>query len=36
VRFFASPACNHAPEVYGGIGESQSAALLRGFFIGKR
>ncbi len=32
VRFFASPACHHAPEVYGGIGEAQSAALLRGFF----
>ncbi len=32
VRFFASPACHHAPEVYGGIGEAQSAALLRKFF----
>jgi tRNA(Arg) A34 adenosine deaminase TadA len=32
VRFYASPQCHHAPEVYGGIGEAQSAALLRGFF----
>jgi tRNA(adenine34) deaminase len=32
VRFFASPACHHAPEVYGGIGETQSAVLLRDFF----
>jgi tRNA(adenine34) deaminase len=32
VRFFASPTCHHAPEVYGGIGEARSAALLRAFF----
>ncbi len=32
VRFFSSPACHHAPEVYGGIAETQSAALLREFF----
>ncbi len=32
VRFFSSPACHHAPEVYGGIAEAQSAALLRDFF----
>jgi tRNA(adenine34) deaminase len=32
VRFFASPSCHHAPEVYGGIGEARSAALLRAFF----
>jgi tRNA(adenine34) deaminase len=32
VRFFASRACHHAPEVYGGIAETQAAALLRDFF----
>jgi tRNA(adenine34) deaminase len=36
VRFFASPTCHHRPEVYGGIGEAASAALLRGFFEGRR
>jgi tRNA(adenine34) deaminase len=36
VRFFASPTCHHRPEVYGGIGEAASAALLRGFFEAKR
>jgi tRNA(Arg) A34 adenosine deaminase TadA len=32
VRFFSSPSCHHAPEVYGGIAEARSAALLREFF----
>jgi tRNA(adenine34) deaminase len=32
VRFFSAPTCHHAPEVYGGIGEVRSAALLRDFF----
>lgn len=32
VRFFSAPTCHHAPEVYGGLSESESAALLRGFF----
>ncbi|HEV7255831.1 MAG TPA: nucleoside deaminase [Mesorhizobium sp.] len=32
VRFFASPACHHAPEVYDGIGEARSARLLQDFF----
>jgi tRNA(adenine34) deaminase len=36
VRFFASPTCHHRPEVYGGIGETESAALLRAFFEAKR
>jgi tRNA(adenine34) deaminase len=36
VRFFASPACHHRPEVYGGIGESEAAALLRDFFRARR
>jgi tRNA(adenine34) deaminase len=36
VRFFASPACHHRPDVYGGIGESEAAALLRDFFKARR
>ena len=36
VRFFASPTCHHRPEVYGGISEATSAALLRGFFAARR
>jgi tRNA(adenine34) deaminase len=32
VRYFSSPTCLHRPEVYGGIGESEAAALLRNFF----
>ena len=36
VRFFGQPTCHHAPEVYGGIRESEAAALLKSFFEGKR
>src|SRR6478752_1071096 len=36
VRFFQQPTCHHAPEVYGGLRESEAAALLRGFFEGRR
>jgi len=36
VRFFASPSCHHRPEVYGGIAETEAAALLRDFFAGRR
>jgi tRNA(Arg) A34 adenosine deaminase TadA len=36
VRFFHQPTCHHAPEVYGGIRESEAAALLRRFFEGRR
>ena len=36
VRFFASPTCHHAPEVYSGVGESASATLLREFFKERR
>ncbi|MEM8755477.1 MAG: nucleoside deaminase, partial [Pseudomonadota bacterium] len=34
--FFDQPTCHHAPEVYGGIGEAEAAALLRGFFRERR
>ncbi len=36
VRFFASATCHHRPEVYGGINESDCAALLRDFFAARR
>ena len=35
-RFFAQPTCHHAPEVYSGIGERDSADLLRRFFAARR
>ena len=36
VRFFASPTCHHAPEVYSAVGESEAAALLKEFFRVRR
>ncbi|MBS7540531.1 nucleoside deaminase [Ancylobacter lacus] len=36
VRFFSQPTCHHRPEIYGGLGESEAAALLRGFFRERR
>ena len=36
VRFFTSPTCHHAPEVYSSVGESRSATLLREFFKAQR
>lgn len=36
VRLYASPSCHHAPEVYGGLRESEAAALLRDFFRERR
>lgn len=33
---FSHPQCHHRPEVYSGIGEGESAALLRDFFAGRR
>jgi tRNA(adenine34) deaminase len=36
VRFFSAATCHHAPEVYSGIGESESTALLKGFFAERR
>jgi tRNA(adenine34) deaminase len=35
-RFFAQPTCLHAPEVYGGIRESEAGDLLRAFFRERR
>ncbi|MCB1385126.1 MAG: nucleoside deaminase [Nitratireductor sp.] len=36
VRYFSSPTCHHAPEIYSGIQQSRSTALLQGFFAAKR
>lgn len=36
VRFYTRPTCHHAPEVYSGLGETESAALLRDFFQNRR
>jgi tRNA(adenine34) deaminase len=36
VKFFASAACHHRPEVYGGLAEAEASALLRGFFQDRR
>lgn len=35
-RFFAQPTCHHAPEVYGGIRETEAGELLRAFFRARR
>ena len=35
-RIFSQGSCHHAPEVYGGIGETRAAALLRAFFAERR
>ncbi len=35
-RFFGQPTCHHAPDVYGGIGETEAAALLTAFFAVRR
>jgi tRNA(adenine34) deaminase len=36
VRFFASPTCHHAPDVYSAVGETAAATLLRDFFKVRR
>lgn len=35
-RIFAQPTCHHRPDVLGGIGEAESAELLRAFFGERR
>ena len=35
-RIFTQPTCHHRPDVLGGIGEEESAALLRAFFEERR
>ena len=36
VRFFASPTCHHAPEIYSAVGEEQASTLLKEFFKARR
>jgi tRNA(Arg) A34 adenosine deaminase TadA len=36
VRFFNQPTCHHAPEVYGGIAETEASAMLKAFFAARR
>src|SRR5262244_2967633 len=36
VRYFSARTCLHRPEIYGGIGETEAASLLRGFFSARR
>ena len=36
VRFFSAATCHHRPDIYGGIGESEAAALLKDFFAVRR
>ena len=35
-RIFAQPTCHHRPDVLGGIGETEAAEMLRGFFAERR
>ena len=35
-RIFAQPTCHHRPDILGGIGEEESAELLRDFFRDRR
>jgi tRNA(Arg) A34 adenosine deaminase TadA len=35
-RIFDQPSCNHRPERYGGIRETEAASLLQGFFKDRR
>jgi len=36
IFWFNHPTCHHRPEIYGGIAETESAKLLRDFFVEKR
>ncbi|WP_342359178.1 nucleoside deaminase [Terrarubrum flagellatum] len=36
VRFYNSPTCHHAPEVYGGIRATEAGQLLKDFFAARR
>jgi tRNA(Arg) A34 adenosine deaminase TadA len=35
-RIYAAPSCHHAPEVVGGLRESECGAVLREFFAARR
>jgi tRNA(adenine34) deaminase len=36
VRFFNQPTCHHAPEIYGGLAETEASTLLKVFFSVRR
>lgn len=36
VRLFTQPTCHHAPEIYGGLSESEAREILRDFFAARR
>jgi tRNA(adenine34) deaminase len=36
VRFFASPTCHHAPDIYPGMAESEASLILKDFFRERR
>jgi tRNA(adenine34) deaminase len=36
VRLFNQPTCHHAPEVYGGLGETEARQVLQAFFSARR
>lgn len=35
-KIFRQPTCHHRPEIFGGIDDTRSSALLKGFFQAKR
>jgi tRNA(Arg) A34 adenosine deaminase TadA len=35
-RFFSSPTCHHAPEVYAGLRETEAGTMLKAFFRDRR
>ncbi|HWK46461.1 MAG TPA: nucleoside deaminase [Stellaceae bacterium] len=35
-KLYQQPTCHHRPEIYGGIGETRAAGLLREFFAARR
>lgn len=35
-RIFSQPTCHHAPEIYGGLAESEASAILKDFFRARR
>ena len=35
-RFYQQQTCHHRPDIYGGIAEEESAALLKSFFSARR
>jgi cytosine deaminase len=36
VRFYASPTCHHAPDVYSGLSDVEAGEILRAFFRDRR